>query len=219
MQAVIRSAECIAPGVRHWRVAPIQPDLLAELPEGLQYRRDFISVEEERTLLEAIDSLEFATFEMRGVVARRRVAFFGNTYDQGAQRESPPIPAFLSPLRARLASWLSLEAGAFSMVLINEYRPGAPIGWHRDAPQYALVAGVSLLSACRMKFRPYVAPGGRTASGQRRMATHELVLDPRSAYVMDGPARAAYEHHIPAVTTLRYSITFRTLRSQPEPTV
>ena len=96
------------------------------------------------------------------------------------------------------------------MALINEYRPGAPIGWHRDAPQYDVVAGISLLSACRMKFRPYRTPAKATTS--RRSATHEIILDRRSAYLMTASARSAYEHHIPPVRALRYSITFRTLR-------
>jgi alkylated DNA repair dioxygenase AlkB len=96
--------------------------------------------------------------------------------------------------------------------VINEYFPGAPIGWHRDAPQYGIVAGISLLSACRMKFRPYVKPAGRGAR-ERRTTTHEITLEPRSGYLMTGESRNAYEHHIPAVTRLRYSITFRTARS------
>ena len=99
------------------------------------------------------------------------------------------------------------------MALVNEYPPGAPIGWHRDAPQYGIVAGVCLLSTCRMKFRPYVRPDVRSSTpARRRTATHEIVLEPRSAYLMTGDSRNAYEHHIPAVTTLRYSVTFRTLR-------
>jgi len=97
------------------------------------------------------------------------------------------------------------------MSLINEYRPGAPIGWHRDAPQYDIVAGVSLLSDCRMRFREYVFPG-RKPAGLRRTATHEILLDRRSAYLMTGKSRSGYEHHVPPVTALRYSITFRTLR-------
>jgi DNA oxidative demethylase len=36
------------------------------------------------------------------------------------------------------------------MALVNEYPPGAPIGWHRDAPQYGIVIGISLASTCRM---------------------------------------------------------------------
>ena len=183
------------------------------VPNGFQYRDDFISIEEERHLAEEISRVEFGTFEMRGVVARRRVAFFGRSYDNIGERPSPPLPEFLLPLRGRLAEWLNVEPRAFAMALINEYPPGAPIGWHRDAPQYDIVAGVSLLSACRMKFRPYIPPR-ETTQGRRRPATHELTLEPRSAYLMTAESRTGYEHHIPAVTTLRYSITFRTLRAR-----
>ena len=183
----------------------------ADVPEGFQHRRDFISADEESALWEAIGSVEFAAFEMRGVVARRRVAFFGAAYDAGGAAGTPPIPGFLFPLRKRIAQWAGIAPEAFAMALINEYRPGAPIGWHRDAPQYDVVAGVSLLSACRMKFRPYVRPG-TPSSGAKRTATHEIVLERRSAYLMTGASRSAYEHHIPAVEELRYSITFRTLR-------
>jgi alkylated DNA repair dioxygenase AlkB len=118
----------------------------------------------------------------------------------------------LLPLRARLARWAGVDSEAFAMALINEYRPGTPIGWHRDAPQYDIVAGVSLLSSCRMRFRPYRSPVSTAPSSPRRAATHEIVLTRRSAYLMTQEARAAYEHHIPPVAELRYSITFRTLR-------
>ena len=97
-----------------------------------------------------IAGIEFQTFEMRGVVAKRRVAFFGRSYD--AERGERPIPEFLFPLRERFAAWANVDPQAFAMALINEYQPGAPIGWHRDAPQYDIVAGLSLLSPAWMKF-------------------------------------------------------------------
>ena len=187
--------------------------LFGELPEGFQYHDGFISEAEETTLAESLEAVDFSNFELRGVVARRRVAFFGLAYSEGAA-PAAPLPDFLRPLRARLAAWTSVPADAFAMALINEYRPGAPIGWHRDAPQYDIVAGVSLGSRCRMKLRPYVSP--RTLESLRtrqvRKATHELTLQPRSAYLMMGEARSHYEHSIPPVDALRYSITFRTLR-------
>lgn len=176
-------------------------------PPGFHYREDFITDEDERVLLEAIAGVAFADFEMRGVVARRRVAFFGQSYDRAS---AGPLPAFLLPLRAQLAHWSGVDSDAFAMALINEYRPGTPIGWHRDAPQYDIVAGTSLLAPCRMKFRPYRSRSAPTSP--RRSATHEIVLDRRSAYLMTGESRQAYEHHIPPVAQLRYSVTFRTLR-------
>jgi alkylated DNA repair dioxygenase AlkB len=185
---------------------------LPDLPNGLHYRPDFLTADEEASLLADIARVEFSTFEMHGVAARRRVAFFGGSYNTGGA-DSAPMPEFLLPLRARIAEWARLDAEAFAMALINEYPPGAPIGWHRDAPQYAIVGGVSLLSDCVMKFRPYVfKKPGDAPSGRRRVATHELTLERRSAYLMTGDARSAYEHHIPPVSTQRYSITFRTLR-------
>jgi alkylated DNA repair dioxygenase AlkB len=176
-------------------------------PPGFHYREDFVTAADERALLDGIADLAFADFTMRGVVARRRVAFFGHAYDRGPVGA---IPTFLLPLRVALAEWADIDAAAFAMALINEYRPGTPIGWHRDAPQYDIVAGVSLLSACRMKFRPYRSPSA--PAPLRRSATHDLVLDRRSADLMTGESRQAYEHHIPPVDALRYSVTFRTLR-------
>lgn len=188
--------------------------LFETVPDGLRYRSDFVSEPEERDLLVQLSALRFGTFEMRGVVARRRVVFFGESYP-GTEGPAEPIPDFLQFLRTRVAEWAGREPGDFGMVLINEYRPGAPIGWHRDAPQYDAIAGVSLGSACRMRFRPYVPSGRERPASGRRRATHELALMPRSAYLMSGAARNSFEHSIPPVTSLRYSITMRTFRNRP----
>lgn len=204
-----RRDEWVERCVRHWAMAHAPRLFGVNLPDGFEYRPNFISEAEESALLDAIASVIFSDFEMRGVVARRRVAFFGQTYDRAP---AGPVPGFLLPLRARVAGWAGLEADGFAMVLINEYPPGAPIGWHRDAPQYEHVAGVSLRSSCRMKFRPYVSPSAAGPSRSRRSATHEIVLDRRSAYLMTRESRTSYEHHIPPVAELRYSVTFRTLR-------
>jgi alkylated DNA repair dioxygenase AlkB len=184
-----------------------------DAPSGFAYHDDVITADEEAALAAEIARVEFSNFEMRGVVARRRVAFFGRTYDAGAGT-TPPLPDFLMPLRERMAAWAGIAPEAFAMSLINEYSPGAPIGWHRDAPQYGIVGGVSLLSSCRMKFRPYLSPAAHAAApGRRRIATHQVTLERRSGYLLTGESRNAYEHHIPEVAALRYSITFRSVRS------
>ena len=179
-----------------------------DVPPGFQYCEDFVTDDDEQSLLDAMAGVAFSDFVMGGVVARRRVAFFGQSYDR---TKAGPLPAFLLPLRAGIAHWAGVDSEAFAMALVNEYRPGAPIGWHRDAPQYGIVAGISLLSACRMRFRPYRGPAS-TAQPLRRVATHEIVLARRSAYLMTRDSRSTYEHHIPPVEEFRYSITFRTLR-------
>jgi hypothetical protein len=102
---------------------PGEPSI--EGPRGFQYRADFITPSEESALLEAIGGLAFEDFTLRGVVAKRRVAFFGESYTRAA---AEPIPGFLEPLRAAIAKWTGVEPDAFAMALVNEYRPGAPIG-------------------------------------------------------------------------------------------
>jgi alkylated DNA repair dioxygenase AlkB len=182
-----------------------------DVPDGFLYRSDFISRGEEEGLAAAIAGVAFDTFAMRGVIARRRVKFYGLAYND---RPSLPMPPFLWPLRASLARWAGVAPDAFVMALINEYPRGATIGWHRDAPQYGITAGVSLLAPCRMKLRPYIPPAALAAPSPRpvRKASHQIELAPRSGYLITGLARDGYEHSIPAAAALRYSITFRTLR-------
>lgn len=188
-----------------------------DVPPGFEYRADFLSAEDERHLLADIARIAFARVEMRGGVARRRTAHYGWSYGYERRTTEPgaPIPAFLLPLRERAAAWAGIEAGAFAEALITEYTAGAPIGWHRDAPMFDLIAGVSLGASCRMKFRPYVSPKDvPSLGGKARRTTHEIELAPRSAYLIRGVARREYEHSLPPVSALRYSVTFRTLRSR-----
>jgi alkylated DNA repair dioxygenase AlkB len=142
---------------------------------------------------------------MHGVVARRRVVQFGLRYsfDARALTEGPTLPAAFAFLQDRAAAFAGAVASDLSEVLVTEYRPGATIGWHRDAPPFGIVVGVSLASACRMRFRREAADDWERA---------DQMLAPRSAYVLSGEARAVWQHSIPAVEQLRYSITFRTLR-------
>ena len=175
------------------------------LPDGFIYKSEFISAEEEDSVLHIIRGLEFHEVRMHGVVARRRVIQYGWKYafDGARLSEGPPLPDFMLPLRDRAAELASLESDALSEALLTEYQPGAPIGWHRDAPGFGIVVGISLLSACRFRFRRGPERGSERIS---------LTLEPRSAYVLSGPARTQWEHSIPEVDALRYSLTFRTLR-------
>jgi len=188
--------------------------LAPTVPAGFFYQPEFVTAIEERQLLAEIERLEFKHVEMRGAVARRRIVHFGWTYGYYSRRTKPgnPLPAFLLPLRERAAAWAAVPVDAFAEALVTEYPPGATIGWHRDAPLFGdVIAGISLSGASRMRFRPYVSPKEQGDLPPRR-ATHEVELEPRSAYLISGEARRDFEHSIPAVASLRYSITFRTLR-------
>jgi alkylated DNA repair dioxygenase AlkB len=95
-----------------------------------------------------------------------------------------------------------LVAGAIRQVLFTEYEAGAGIGWHRDKPHFEEVFGLSLLSACKFRFRR------RTVGGWQR---YTLGAEPRSLYLMAGESRHVWEHSIPSVEQIRYSVTFRSM--------
>jgi alkylated DNA repair dioxygenase AlkB len=47
---------------------------------------------------------------------------------------------------------------------VQRYPPGATIGWHRDAPAFETVIGVSLASACRLRSSAASATSGPARS-------------------------------------------------------
>lgn len=180
-----------------------------QVPEGLRYVDDFLSEAEESALIEAAERIDYRTFELRGQVARRTVRTFGYSYDFDARSvtQIEPLPDWLLGLRDRCGALADVEPESFVHALVNRYPPGATIGWHRDAPPFGpIVAGVSLAADCEMRFQ-------RTLKATRFV--HQQPLARRSAYVLSGLARSAWQHSIPAIDTLRYSITFRTLRRGP----
>jgi DNA oxidative demethylase len=180
-------------------------------PSGFVYHPAVLSPDEESRLLVHVRAIEFSAVAMRGQVARRRTAHFGWIYGYESWRitPGPPIPELLLPVRERVAVLAGVDADALAEVLVTEYPAEAGIGWHRDAPQFGLVIGVSLLGPCRMRFQ-------RGAGIQRQ--TRALVLEPGSAYVLTGEARQQWQHSIPPMRTPRYSVTFRTLRRRPDAT-
>jgi alkylated DNA repair dioxygenase AlkB len=185
------------------------PDTDPALPDGFSYRSDFLSIEEEGDLLARFDALRFRAFDFHGYIAKRRIVEYGIEYDFGSRRASAtqPIPSFLNPYKDRAAAWAGLGPGEIAEAVITEYPEGAPIGWHRDVPQFETILGISIGSPCRLRFKPYKAKGKIVS----------LTLEPRSAYIISGSARWAYQHSIPAVKLPRYSITFRTLPTKAKP--
>jgi alkylated DNA repair dioxygenase AlkB len=148
---------------------------------------------------------------MHGVVAKRTARHFGVDYDyerRSAIAAAEPIPAWLEAVRAQAAELAGVAPEELVEALVHRYPEGAQIGWHRDAPMFGVVVGVSLLSPARMRFR-------RDVGGERR--SYELLLEPRSGYVLAGEVRNAWQHHVPPAKQLRYSITFRTLRKGRDP--
>jgi alkylated DNA repair protein (DNA oxidative demethylase) len=174
--------------------------------DGFVLERDVLSAVTEAALIDFVRGISFGEVRMHGVTAKRRVAQFGWRYAFESFRltPGPPIPEEFHDARSRAAALAGIAAEEFSEVLVTEYGPGAGIGWHRDAPHFGIVAGVSLGAACRMRFRRGQARNWETAA---------VELPPRSIYLLTGSTRKEWQHMIPPVAALRWSITFRTLRA------
>lgn len=178
------------------------------LPPGFLLWPEFLSRDEERALLDALAEIPLRNSKFHEYTARRLTAAFGLRYsfDTGRVSTAPPAPPYLDALAARVARHVGLAPQAFPHVLVTQYPPGAPIGWHRDAPPFLAIYGVSLGASCSFRLRPY------QLELRDRQHTVRLELPPRSLYAMTGPARNAWQHSIAPVRDTRWSITLRTLR-------
>jgi alkylated DNA repair dioxygenase AlkB len=181
------------------------------LPNGLVFQEGFLDEREEAALLAGIEATTLREARYKEYTARRRVASFGAgfDYDENELTPAPEIAPFLLPLREKIARWAGMDPEAFGYALVAEYRPGTPLGWHRDVPQFEAIAGVSLAGPARMRFRRYPP--------KPRAEVFTLELPPRSAYLMRGEVRWGWQHSIVATPALRYSITFRTRRAAGSP--
>jgi alkylated DNA repair dioxygenase AlkB len=174
-------------------------------PEGFRYQMDILLLHEEQDLVGHVRELPLKEYEFHGFTGKRRVIYYGWHYDSGEGRlkQTEPIPTFLHELRERAASFAGLAAEGLAHAQVIEYKPGVAIGWHRDREIFGDVIGISLVSACTFRFRH------KAASSWER---YSLTAAPRSIYLLRGSSRTDWQHSIPGVETLRYSIIFRSLR-------
>jgi alkylated DNA repair dioxygenase AlkB len=184
----------------------IQKDLFTDsaprLPQGFRYEPDIIAKPVQVDLLRAIPQLPLQPFDFHGFEGKRRIVSFGWKYDFDTEqvRFIGDIPPFLLPVRAIAAAFAGMETGQLQHALITEYAPGASIGWHKDKKAFGRIVGISLLSPCMFRLRRRAGTKWQRAS---------VIAEPGSAYLLSGAARSEWEHSIPPVEQLRYSITFR----------
>ena len=178
------------------------------LPYGFSYYPEFLSEQEEMRLLAAIGKLELRPLIFQSFEAKRKVESYGYDYhfDSRTISKGKDIPQSLNFLINRVAAWLNIPVEALAEVLVTEYPQGSVINWHRDAPPFDIIIGISLLSDCKFRFRPY------DKTKQHRKAILSTDIARRSLYILQGEARTDWEHSISPVKDIRYSITLRTLR-------
>jgi alkylated DNA repair dioxygenase AlkB len=176
-----------------------------KLPEGFKYRPGILSPDEEQSLLRRVRELPFRDFQFHGYIGNRRIVSYGWKYDfnERVLRKADDVPPFLLELREIAADFAGFAVTRLQQILVTEYDAGAGIGWHRDKAVFGEVIGISLLSTCRFRLRRQVGETWERVS---------IDAEPRSAYLLSGPSRTEWEHSIPPVTTLRYSVTFRNFR-------
>jgi alkylated DNA repair dioxygenase AlkB len=192
-------------------MSPSQTDLFGAppppaLPEGMRYAEDVVPQELQRSLLAGLPKLPFRAFDFHGFIGKRRVVSFGWKYDFDHEKlhRIDDMPELLLPAREVAAEFAGVDPARLQQVLVTEYGPGAGIGWHRDKAVFGEVVGLSLLAPCTFRLR-------RRAGEKWERASIEAA--PGSAYLLAGTARSQWEHSIPPVARLRYSLTFRNIRS------
>lgn len=160
--------------------------LLFDLPDqaipeisGLQYIPNFISADEERALIGAIDQQPWLND------LKRRVQHYGYKYDYKARAVTPSSYIGLLPnWIEKIASRLPFNV---DQAIVNEYEPGQGISAHVDCvPCFGdMIASLSLDSGAVMQL----------TNGQQK---EEIHLEPRSLVTLSGPARYDWTHAIPA---------------------
>ncbi|KQR65315.1 alpha-ketoglutarate-dependent dioxygenase AlkB [Pedobacter sp. Leaf176] len=177
------------------------------LPEGFSYYPEFLSAEDEQRLLEIVQDLDLQPMVFQGYQAKRKTKSFGYDYHFHSRKleKGLPIPETFNALIDKVSLKLAFDPKLFKEVLVTEYPPGSVINWHRDAPPFGLISGISLLSDCSLRFRPH------DKSKQGRKTIINITIQRCSLYILDGISRSDWEHSILPVNKTRYSITLRTL--------
>jgi alkylated DNA repair dioxygenase AlkB len=184
-------------------------EVQADYPSGFTYFPDFISEEEERLLLNSVTEIELHQMQFQGYTALRKVRSFGYDYNFNTRTitKGPPIPSAFDKLTEKVALHMQLPVTSLAEMLITEYPPGSVINWHRDAPPFDQIAGISLLSDVTFKLRPH------DKSKQGRKSIVSFPVKRRSLYIIQGEARTEWQHSTAPVSDTRFSITFRSLQN------
>jgi len=186
--------------------------------DGFEFRicRGYLSKTQADELFAHLDTLEFDEEKIRGFVAHRKTAMFGNKgllYNYSGRTQvlrewTEPLASLKERINDELAVTKSFEVNA---ALVNFY-PGlhAGIGWHTDNTSKDLVPNSTIFSlslGCQRTFQV------RRNDDEERVI--EFALPHGSLLAMSGTSQQFTKHHVPKSTSKklengkRYNITFR----------
>jgi alkylated DNA repair dioxygenase AlkB len=177
-------------------------------PPGFIYEENFLTPEEEQKLLILVSTIERHNMMFQGFEAKRKTASFGYDYnfDKRTISKGKCIPVEFNPLIEKVGHKFSISPNEFSELLLTEYPVGSVINWHRDAPPFDIIVGISLNADCTFRLRPH------DKARRSRSSIISFPLHQRSLYLMTGEARTDWQHSIAPVKKTRFSITLRTLK-------
>jgi DNA oxidative demethylase len=171
-------------------------------PSGLKLLEDVISAQDEADLIALIEAagLVYPPYDPGN---RRASASYGYKYDFAADtfRKCAEMPEAFLHLREKAAAFAGVSPQDIPEVLLNRYEQGAVIQPHRDKPHWEHVVGISLGEAVPMHF----------TLGDELV---EVMLQPRSMYLLADEARYVWNHSLPPATGTRYSITYRSFSEE-----
>ena len=152
-------------------------------PSGLHVIEDWLSLDDERQIVDDIDSRPWDT------TIRRRVQHYGFQfkYSQLTVDSDRPVNDFPSLIKSHVLYRPELCSFGFDQLTINEYLPGVGIASHCDTHSAFIetIAVVSLINPVTMDFVNH--------DNSRRVS---LVIPPRSLYLMTGDSRFGWRHAI-----------------------
>lgn len=163
---------------------------------GLTYLDDFLTVEEEKQLLEKINSFEWSN------KLSRKTQHYGYLYDYSnpKKEKTTPIPDCFDSIINKLNTIYNIHP---DQLIINEYKPGQFISPHIDNIQLFEdnIASISLGSECTIQFI-------------NQNDIYKIVAERRSIIILSGDSRYNYTHEIikNSNSGIRVSLTFRKMK-------
>ncbi|KAF2621250.1 hypothetical protein BU25DRAFT_443896 [Macroventuria anomochaeta] len=185
---------------------PLQAFRIAGLPPDFYYIPNFISVEEEASILQKIPTQRWIT------LSHRRLQAHPSTLTKNNTLLASSLPAYLTnqifPRFRNLGIFHHTPHEQPNHVLINEYKPGEGIMPHEDGKAYAsVVATVSLGGSVCLSLSPkpgasedgeQVKEEGKDGEGQWKIPTR-ILQEPRSLLITTGVAYESLLHGVDAV--------------------
>ncbi|OSS51017.1 hypothetical protein B5807_04401 [Epicoccum nigrum] len=181
---------------------PLQAFRITGLPPNFYYIPNFISAEEEASVLQKIPAQRWIT------LSHRRLQAHPSTLTNNNTLLAAPLPAYLiNPIVPRFKDLGIFEQTPHQQpnhVLINEYKPGEGIMPHEDGKAYAsVVATVSLggtvcLSLTQKPGSGNEDPGAKHEEETWKVPTR-ILQEPRSLLITTGDAYESLLHGVDAV--------------------